>query len=54
MAKQTPNHDDSTLAKSKRLNVILWVLIALVTALIGALTVWASKQPDLPSIWGTD
>lgn len=54
MTKQTPNHDNSARIKSKYLNAILWVVIALVVALIGAWTIWASQQPDLHSIWAPD
>ena len=54
MAKQTPNHDNSARIKSKYLNAILWVVIALVVVLIGAWTIWASQQPDLHSIWAPD
>jgi hypothetical protein len=46
MAKQTPPHDNSAHVKSKYLNVILWVAIALVAVLIVAWTIWASQQPD--------
>ena len=53
MAKQAPNHDTNAQVK-KRLNVILWVLIALVAALVGGVTIWASKQPEIPSIWAPD
>jgi hypothetical protein len=40
--------------KSKHLNVALWVTIALVVALIGAWTIWASRQADLRSLWAPD
>jgi hypothetical protein len=50
MAKKTPDHGIAH-AKSKYLNIILWVAIALVAVLIGAWTIWASQQPDRPSIW---
>jgi hypothetical protein len=42
---------DRNRVKSKYLNVILWAAIALVAVLIAAWTVWASRQPDRPSIW---
>jgi hypothetical protein len=54
MAKQTPDHDNSAHVKSKYLNVMPWVVIALVTVLIGALTIWASQQPDLRSTWAPE
>jgi hypothetical protein len=54
MAKRTPNHEDSTQVKSKYLNVMLWVAIALIAVLIGAWTIWASQQPELRSIWAPD
>jgi hypothetical protein len=54
MAKQSPNHDNSTPTRSKYLNAILWVVIALVVVLIGAWTIWASRQPDLHSVWAPD
>jgi hypothetical protein len=54
MAKQTPPHDNSAHVKSKYLNVLLWVVIALVVVLIGAWTIWASRQPDLHSVWVPD
>ena len=40
--------------KSKYLNVIIWVTIALVVVLIGAWTIWASHQPELRSTWAPD
>ena len=54
MAKRTPPHDSSPSVKSKYLNVLLWVAIALVAALIGAWTIWASQQPEIRSIWAPD
>jgi hypothetical protein len=54
MAKQTSNHDGSAHVKSKYLNVLLWVAIALIAALIGAWTIWASQQPGLRSMWAPD
>jgi len=54
MAKRTPNHYSSAPVKSNYLNVILWVIIALVVVLIGAWTIWASKQPNLHSIWAPE
>lgn len=54
MAEITPNHDGSAPVKSKYLNVILWTLIALVAVLIGVWTIWAGRQPDVPSIWAPD
>ncbi len=52
--KRTPPHDSSPNLKSKYLNVLLWVAIALVAVLIGAWTIWASRQPELRSIWAPD
>lgn len=54
MANQTPDRDNSTHVKSKYLNVMLWVVIALVVVLIGAWTIWASQQAELRSIWAPD
>ncbi len=54
MAKQTPSHDNCAHAKSRYLNAILWVVIALFVVLIGAWTIWASQQPELHSIWAPD
>jgi hypothetical protein len=54
MAKQSPNHDNRAPARSKYLNALLWVVIALVVLLIGAWTIWASRQPDLHSVWAPD
>lgn len=51
MATPTPDHDNGARVKSKYLNAMLWVVIALVVVLIGAWTIWARKQPDRPSIW---
>jgi hypothetical protein len=54
MANRIPNHNKSATAKPKYLNVILWTVIALVAVLIGAWTIWASHQPDRPSIWAPE
>jgi hypothetical protein len=54
MTKRTSPHDNSSHVKSKYLNIMLWVAIALVAALIGAWTIWASRQPDLHSVWAPD
>jgi len=54
MTKRTPNPDNSAEVKSKRLNIILWVTIALFTLLIGAWTIWASNQPNIRSIWAPE
>ena len=40
--------------KTSHLGKLAWILIALVAALIGAWTIWASRQPDLHSIWAPD
>lgn len=37
---------------SKALNIGIWVTIALLTILIALVTIWASRQPNLDSIWG--
>jgi hypothetical protein len=50
MTKRTSPHDNSAHVKSKYLNIMLWVAIALVAALIGAWAIWASRQPDLHSV----
>ncbi len=54
MATQTPNHENSAHVKSKYLNVMLWLAIALIAVLIGAWAVWASRQADLRSIWAPE
>ncbi len=50
MAKLTPH----PLAAGTGLNVMLWVVIVVVALGIGVWTVWASRQPDVPSIWAPD
>lgn len=54
MARHTPAQDTKTHVKSKFLNMLLWVVIALIVAIIGAWTIWASRQADLHSIWAPD
>jgi len=54
MAQQTSPHDNSAHVKSKYLNVLLWMVIALVVVIIGAWTIWASQQPELHSVWAPD
>ena len=40
--------------KRNYLNVMLWAVIALIAALIGAWTIWASQQPEVRSIWAPE
>ena len=54
MAKLTPKGNSSGSAKPRYLNVIVWLVIALFAVLIGAWTIWASRQPDRPSIWAPE
>jgi hypothetical protein len=54
MAKGTPNDPHNVPMTSKYLNIILWVVIALVAALIGGWTIWASQQPNIRSIWAAE
>ena len=54
MRQGTTNRDSSPRIESKGLNVIVWVVIALVVALMGAWTLWASHQAGVPSIWAPE
>ena len=48
MMAQAENHGSS---RSKYLNLAIWIAIVLVTVLIAAVTVWASHQQNLGSMW---
>jgi hypothetical protein len=52
MTEQTPNQHNRHV-KPKYLNVLLWVIIAAIAALVGAWTIWANQQPEVRSIWGS-
>jgi len=40
--------------KSKYWNMLLWGLIVVITLLLGGLTIWASRQPEVRSVWAPD
>lgn len=37
--------------KSSLAAVLTWIVVAVLLVLIAAWTVWAARQPDVPSLW---
>ena len=49
-----PSSGRNSAHKSKHLNTLLWVLIAVTAVLLGACAIWASHQPGVRSVWAPE
>jgi hypothetical protein len=45
---------DEPRKKSSVLSTVAWIVIAVMVILIAAMSVWAGRQPNLPSIWAPE